>query len=376
MLTYKRKLILTKEQTARLNSWIGSCRVVYNLGLEIRIAAYKNNQQAVSMYDLQKQLTTIKDIDWIKDVPAQSLQNAIERLDNAYKKFFSGGGFPKWANKKHYKSILFKSVGVDKNEVTLPKIGKLKMFKDAVILGMPKTATIIKEPTGYFVCITTDINKNIQNNDENQIVGLDVGVSQLYVSSNGEFVHNPKHFKNYERKLRIANKSLSRKKKLSSNWKKQVNNVAKLHHKIANCRKDFLHKESTNIAKQYHTVILEDLKITNMTKKAKPKKDEKGNYIKNNAAAKSGLNKSILDCGWGMFKTMLEYKTNVLKINPKYTSQTCNECGVKDAKSRVSQSKFKCSNCGHETNADLNASKNIEGLGKAVVRQREAIACA
>lgn len=375
MLTYKRKLILTKAQISRVNSWIGACRVVYNMGLEIRISAYKNKQQSVSCYDLQKQLPTIKDIDWIKDVPSQSLQNAIERLESAYKKFFAGGGFPRYSSKKDYNSILMKSVEVDGNFATLPKLGKVKMFKDAAMLGTPKTATIIKEPTGYFICVTTDTNKDIQNNDESQVVGLDVGVSFFCVNSDGEFVQNPKHFRKYERNLRIAAKSLSRKKKRSNRWKKQVMQNARLHHKVSNTRKDFLHKESTKIAKQFHTVIVEDLKINNMTKKAKPKKDESGKYVKNNAAAKSGLNKSILDCGWGMFRKMLEYKTNVIRVNPKYTSQTCNECGTKGAKSRVSQSKFKCSYCGHETNADENAAKNIKQVGEGIAlnRQRKAI---
>lgn len=375
MLTYKRKLILTKAQIARVNSWIGACRVVYNMGLEIRIAAYRNKQQSVSCYDLQKQLPTIKDIDWIKDVPSQSLQNAIERLESAYKKFFAGGGFPRYASKKDYNSILLKSVEVDGNFATLPKLGKVKMFKDAAILGTPKTATIIKEPTGYFICVTTDTNKDIQNNDESQVVGLDVGVSFFCVNSDGEFVQNPKHFRKYERKLRIAGRSLSRKKKRSNRWRKQVMRNARLHHKVSNTRKDFLHKESTKIANQFHTVIVEDLKINNMTKKAKPKKDDNGKYVKNNAAAKSGLNKSILDCGWGMFRTMLEYKTNVIRVNPKYTSQTCNECSTKDAKSRISQSKFKCSHCGHETNADENAAKNIKQVGEGIAlnRQRKAM---
>jgi putative transposase len=129
-----------------------------------------------------------------------------------------------------------------------------------------------------------------------------------------------------------------------------------LHHKIGNVRKDFLHKESTKIAKENTVVYLEDLNIK--------------------AMVRSRLSRHILDAGWGMFRTMLEYKTTVVKINPKYTSQTCNECGSKDALSRISQSQFKCTNCGHEANADVNAAKNILGKGIALTRQREALACA
>lgn len=358
MITYKRKLILTKNQQSRIDSWLGACRVVYNLGLEIKISAYKSKQQSVHKFELMNQLTDIKDIDWIADVPAQSLQNVIERLDNSYKKFFKGAGFPKWANKRQYRSILFKLASVNENKVKLPKIGYLKMVEDSKIKGKIKNAILIKEVTGYFICIVTDAIKDIQNKDESQVIGLDMGVSYLYVDSNGQFVSNPKHFKPYEKQLRIENRSLARKEKGSNSWKKQANKLSLLHHKIANVRKDYLHKESTKIAKGNHTVFLEDLNVKGMSRN-------------------KNLSKRILDCGWATFRTMLEYKTNVIAINPKYTSQTCNSCGKKDPQSRLSQSKFVCTNCGHISNADFNAAKNIKKVGEGIAldRQREALAC-
>jgi putative transposase len=152
--------------------------------------------------------------------------------------------------------------------------------------------------------------------------------------------------------------------------------LALLHHKIANVRKDFLHKESTKLAKKFNTIYVEDLKIVNMSKRAKPKQDENGKFLPNHQSQKNGLNKAILDCGWGMFRDMLEYKTKVIRINPKYTSQTCNVCGCVDATNRISQSEFKCKECGHISNADLNAAKNILSKGIALNRQREALACA
>lgn len=382
MLTYKRKLILTKEQEQRISSWIGACRVVYNMGLEIRIATYRNLEKSISKFDLMKQLTEIKNIDWIKDVPAQSLQNSIDRLDTSYKNFFrtcyKGGGFPKFANKRKYHSVLFKEVSViGNNLIRLPKIGNIKIFKDASIKGTPKIATIIKEPTGYFICVICDnINKDIQNPDESQVIGLDMGVKHFCIDSNGSFYTNPRFFKEYENKLRIENRSLARKIKRSNSWKKQCSKLALLHHKIANVRKDYLHKLSTDIAKKYNTVFVEDLKIANMSKRAKVKIDESGKFLPNHQAQKSGLNKAILDSGWGMFREMLEYKTNVIRVNPQYTSQMCNECGYKNSENRISQSKFVCKCCGHAENADVNAAKNIMGKGIALNRQREAVACA
>lgn len=359
MLTHKRKLILTKAQEQRISSWIGTCRYVYNLGLEVRIASWNTLQKGVSKYELMKQLPELKEIDWIKDVPAQSLQGVIERLDRSYKNFFKGAGFPKFANKRKYNSIILKQISIIKNnKIKIPKIGEVKIFKDSPIIGTPKNATIIKEPKGYFICIVCgEVSKSISNPDENQVCGIDMGVANFCVDSNGNFIENPKHFKKYEAKLRIENRSLSRKKKFSNRWKKQAKRLGVLHHKIANVRKDFLHKQSTVLARNYHTIYVEDLKINNMVKN-------------------KNIGKHILDCGWGEFRTMLEYKTNVIRVNPKYTSQICNECGHKDSVNRVSQSEFCCKKCGHITNADLNASKNILSKGIALNRKREAVACA
>jgi putative transposase len=364
MLTYKRKIKLTKVQEERISSWIGACRLVYNMGMEIKKETYKNKQINVSGYDLMKQLTEIKDTEWIADVPSQSLQNSLERLDRSYKNFFrtfkTGGGFPKFKSKRTYNSILFKSAElISKQTIKLPKIGEVTFFKDKChVIGKIKTATIIKEPTGFFICIVCDeVSKNISNTNESQVIGIDMGVANFCVDSKGNLIENPRHFKKYEAKLRIENRSLSRKKKFSSRWKKQAKKLGLLHHKIANFRKDFLHKESTIMAKKYHTVYLEDLYIKNMSKN-------------------KNLSKHILDCGWGMFRTMLEYKTNVFRVNPKYTSQTCNECGTKDAKNRLTQSEFVCKNCGHISHADVNAAKNIMSKGIALNRKREALACA
>jgi len=361
MLTYKRKLILSGDQQSRIEKWIGACRVVYNLGLEIRMEAWKNKQQTVHKFELMGQLTDIKDIDWIADVPAQSLQSVIERLDNSYKIFFKGGGFPKWATKRKYCSIKFKQMWgglkVENNKVYIQKIGWLKIFKNTEIFGNIKTATIKKEQTGYFISIVTDATKNIQNKDENQVIGLDMGLSHFCVDSKGNFITNPKHFEKYEAKLRIENRSLARKKKGSNSWKRQCKKLALLHHKISNVRKDFLHKESTKIAKQYHTVYMEDLNVRGMVRNPK-------------------LAKHILDAGWGMFGTMVAYKTNRVGVNPKHTSQQCYVCGHIAKENRKTQSEFECVKCGNIDNADVNAGKNIEGKGITENRQRKALACA
>lgn len=362
MLTYKRKLKLTKAREERISSWIGACRLVYNMGLEIKKETWKNKQENVSAYDLMKQLPEIKYIDWIADVPSQSLQNSLERLDKSYKNFFrnfkSGGGFPKFKSKRDYKSILLKSSELkSNNKIKLPKIGEVSFFKDkSPIVGKIKTAQIVIEPTGFFICIVCDgVSKSISNPDESQVIGIDMGVANFCSDSNGNFIENPRHFKKHEDQLRIENRSLARKKRGSNRWKKQAKKLSLLHHKIGNVRKDFLHKESTIMAKNFHTIYMEDLNVKNMSKN-------------------KNLSKHILDCGWGMFRMMLEYKTNVVRVDPRFTSQKCNECGEKDSKNRLSQSEFFCLSCGHISHADTNAAKNILSKGIALNRERKAIA--
>lgn len=363
--TYKRKLILNKKQSQRINSWIGACRVVYNLGLEIQLCSYRTTGKNISRFELMRQCTQLrKEYDWIKDVPADSLSDSIKRLDKGYDNFFrtrkSGGRIPKFASKRTFSSFTMKQsrglIKVSNNKIIVNKMGELKMFKDSPIIGNILNATIKIQPTGYFIyiqCKTVDKKFN----SENQTIGLDMGICHFYVDSNGNFNTNPRHFKKYEAKLRIKNRALARKNKGSNSWKKSAKSLSLLHHKISNCRRDFLHKESTKIAKLNHTVYIEDLNIKGMGRNP-------------------NLSKHILDAGWGMFRTMLGYKTRVVRVNPKYTSQTCCECGCVDSKSRISQSEFACTSCGHFLNADINAAKNILSRGTALDRKRESIGCA
>ena len=359
--TYKRKLKLNRQQQQRVDSWIGACRYVYNLALETRIEAWKK-QKNVGKYELMKQLPALKTIDWIADVPSQSLQNVMERLDVAYQKFFAGGGFPRWAAKHRYNSILFKSVKVDGNAVILPKLGKVKTFKDRFAHGTPKTATIICEHDGYYICITSRVAQHpVRLVSESQAVGLDMGVAHFCVNSKGDYTANPRHFAKYERKLRIANRSLARKKKGSANWYKQKAKLSRLHAKIGRVRKDFLHQQSWKVVRDNELIAVEDLKVKNMVR--------------------SRLAKHISDAGWSMFRNQLAYKSDwygrtLIAVDPKYTSQTCSECGHKEKENRHSQAKFACLSCGIEQNADVNAAKNILARALASVSQREALACA
>lgn len=355
--TYKYKLKLTKHQSQRVDGWIGTCRLVYNLALETKVHAYRSFGVSLSKYDLMKQLPELKEFAWIADVPAQSLQEVIERLDKAYQSFFKGAGFPKWAKKDRYKSITFKSVKQAENGFLLLKLGYVKVFKDRMPDGKLKTATIIKEQNQYFLSVTFESeSKNIYPVSENQAIGLDMGITYFLVDSDGCFVENPRHTKKYEKQLRIENRSLVRKKKGSKSRQKQKQRLSKLHSKIANVRKDFLHKISTQYVKENHVIVCEDLTVKNMIKF--------GN-----------LSKHISDASWSEFYSMLKYKSVqneriFIQINPKYTSQKCSCCGHVAKENRLNQSRFKCVSCNHEQNADLNAAQNIKSEGIAFRLQR------
>ena len=374
--TYKYKLKTNSNQAEKLNAWINTCRAVYNLALETKIEAYKTrftvangNVKPLSLtkYDLIKQLPELKkEFDWIKDVPAQSLQAVIERMDKAYKTFFSGGGFPKFAKKGFYKSMLFKQgIKCNSKHISLPKIGKLKYFNSKNIPNEAKikNAIVSKEVDGFYISLVVEQfseKKYLNPKSDNQAVGLDMGVKLFYALSDGTTKNNPQILKTYERELRIAQRSLSRKVKKSNNWYKQVKKISKIHLKIKRTRYDFSQKASTELITGFQKIVTEDLRLKNMTKSAKGNQEEHGKKVKQ----KSGLNRVILDVAIGEFFRQLEYKADwygreFLQIDPKYTSQICSQCGYKSKENRKTQAIFECVNCGQKENADVNAAKNI-----------------
>lgn len=381
--TYKYKLKLTKTQENVVQEWIHTCRAVYNLALETKIYAYRSHRISLSCCDLQKQVTELRscvDFSWIKAVPSDSLQDVIERMDNAYKKFFSGGGFPRFARKGEYRSITFKSVRMDgHNRFFLPKIGSVKFFDSRIPEGELRRATITKEIDGYYISVLTKQKVDIKPaefRNDSQVVGIDTGVTFFLVTSDGEFVENPRFLKTQQKQMRILQRGLARKKKDSANYNEQKNRIAKLHNKIKNQRLDFLHKTANKVL-EYDFIAAEKLQIKNMTKSAKGTKEEPGKNVKQ----KSGLNRSMLDLGLGIFYDIVRYKSlwqgkMFVQVPPQNTSNTCAICGYSDKNNRKTQSEFVCLKCGHSENADYNASENIKGEGIPFFRQRETLVCA
>lgn len=358
--TYTYKLYPNKKAEAKFNKWLNGTRYVYNLIKETKEIAYQSGA-SLSNYDLQKQLTECKnEYSWLRSINAQTLQETGERLDTSFKRFFNKkANYPKWAKKKDWRSFGFKQGNLknkrpdlrfEKDGVfNLPKFGKVKVFNCRKIDERSiKKARLVKRADGIYLNVVAETLDKTYCTNENQ-VGIDMGIKYFLTTSDGEFVDNPRFLSKQLRKLKVEQRKLSRQKKGSNRWRKQVNVIGRLHKKVTDGRTNFLHKQSTYLATNYSDIAVEDLDIKKMVK---------GN-----------LSKQISNVSWGTFFTMLEYKANnLVKVNPAYTSQECSKCGHTCKENRVTQSIFKCVSCGHESNADLDAAKVI--LGRAFPNSR------
>lgn len=361
----KVRLYPNKEQQQIISSQIGGARYVYNRALALRKFAYSKFGLKIGKFALINHITKLKKREktsWLKEIDSQAIQQSIANMDKAYQHFFKGGGYPRFKSRHHSRQSYQypQRVKIEGNKVFLPKVGWVKckgLRKEFV--GKIKTVTVSYEAYQYHASILVDIEeKEIVITHNFKAVGIDVGVSLVVADSNGRKV-KPLDLVRELGKLRTKAQQLSRKKKNSNNRAKAKAKIAKQNLRIANMRKDFLHK----LSKQYsenQTVVVEDLKIKNMTKATKGTVEKPSK----NASAKRGLNRVITQQSWGLFFELLEYKLSekggqLIKVDPRYTSQTCNECGHVSKENRKSQDKFVCTACGHSANADTNASKNI-----------------
>jgi putative transposase len=354
-ITYKYKLKPNKEQARLFEQWLGTCRFLYNMGMDIKKDTYRKRQKGISKNELMKQLTEAKkESEWLNAPHSQVLQNVLDRLERSYDNFFKHRAkYPKWAKKNKYKSFTFKQ-GVKLHPNTLrfsfPKIGKVRFFKDRYNENMTiKTATIIKEADGWYVSITGNVSKQPLAESKNKI-GIDLGLTNFLVTSDGEYFDAPKYLRKTEKKLKQLQRVVSRKKKGSNNRKKAVKQLAKAHKKVSEQRKDFLHKLSTKLIRENQSVSLENLNIRGMVKNHK-------------------LAKSINDAGWGMFKNMLRYKSQwygrqYIEVSPRNTSKICNVCGNVNDDMDLSVREWTCSVCRTKHNRDGNAAINIKNRGE------------
>lgn len=361
-------------QAERLGQWAGVCRLVWNLCLEQRRDWYRQYQQRtgnnLNWVTQSRELTALRaEHDWLRDCPQESAQKVTAQLDTAFKDFFKGGGFPVFKKKGCKESIFFngRSVSIERlnakwSQVRLPKLGWIKFRQTRDIEGKVFEATVSRTAKGWQISFGCKIDRDII--DVGGAVGIDRGVAVPIQLSDGQSFAMPKSLDKLDRRQRKAQRIASRRKRGSKRHAKAQQRVRNLTAKRARIRKDWAHKATTAIARQYGTVVIERLRTKNMTASTSGTIAEPGK----NVAQKRGLNRAILNVGWFQIEQMLAYKSyRLVKVNPAYSSQTCASCGAVDSKSRKSQASFVCTSCGHHDNADRNAAAVILQRGNAAL---------
>ena len=322
---------------------------------------------------------------WYADIDSTVLQQNVKRLDIAYKNFFDGRGFPQFKNRSNFTSFTYvMGVKVQGNKIYLPKLGWMRFFNSRPIPNgfKVKAATLRKRQNGWYVSIRIE-DKEVPDyiaarplTDVTKIVGCDLGITKLAHLSDGYQFENPKFLTNKKTKriLKRRQRLVSRKVKGSNNRKKASKKLGNLHKKIADKRLAYQWYVANKIvSRNVDAIAVENLNVSAMKRRCKPKTDpETGKFLENGQSRKRGLNRSISDAAWGELVLKIDYLAAkhgkiAIKVNPKHTSQKCQNCGYVDASNR-NEEKFICTSCGFMAHADINAAKNIRDRGLSIVR--------
>jgi putative transposase len=369
--TYRYRLNPTVAQETLLNQFAGARRFVWNWALHRKKSHYQQTGETLSYHHLAGELTRLKqqpETAWLREMDSQSLQQALRDLDSAYQHFFrrvkrgeKKKGFPKYQTRKK-DTLRFRipqRVSLTEDVLSVPKLGLLRAVVHRPLIGVTKGATFKREPDGHwYVCLVVEQQAAPRSaRPVQRHVGVDVGLKSLIVCSTGETVANPRWYRTQTRKLRRAQKALSRKVRGSRNRGRARLVVARLHQKIKNQRADCLHKLSSELLRHHDLVSIEDLSIRGL--------------------AKTKLAKGVLDAGWGMFRDMLEYKaerndTHVVAIGRFFaSSKTCGACGLVNDDLTLADRVWTCA-CGVHHDRDLNAARNIDQEGLRLFEMRVA----
>ena len=363
------RLYPTPEQAAQMVQIAGACRFVYNLALEQRRDWYRPGRR-FNFASQCREVTQLRaEVDWLKAVPVHTLQQALCDLERAYQNWWAGRAQAPTPRRKGLNdrfrfpdpvSLAVERTGTSSGRVKLPKLGWVRLRGWAALPGDIRNITVSRRAGHWFAAVQCEREGAEPVLSTLPPIGIDLGVAVFAALSDGTSIAPVNHGKTALKALRKAQRALARKTRGSANRRKAVRRVAKLQKRVTDARKDFLHKHSTIIAKSHGMVVVEALPVRAMSASAKGTAAEPGRRVQQ----KAGLNRAILDQGWGLFRTMLAYKLvdrggKLVEVPAAHTSQTCACCGHVDAANRQSQAVFVCGRCGHRANADTNAAINI-----------------
>jgi putative transposase len=378
---YRYRLKARPLQVSKLTQFAGCCRLVWNKALAIQKERLDRKESCLSYNKLAAVLFEWKrdpDLSFLRDAHSQVLQQSLMFLDRAIQDAFdrtSPKGFPRFKKKGLHDSFRYpQGFTINGDAVYLPKIGWIPLYKSREIQGEPKNVTVSRRGRHWFVSIQTEMEVQGPVHPSTSSVAIDMGVKRFATLSDGTFYEPLNSFQRLQGKLAHEQRNLFRKIKGSRNWHKQKGTITRLHIRIADARNDYLHKTSTVISKTHALVVLEDLKVANMSAWAKGTVENPGRNVR----AKSGLNRAILDQGWHEFRRMLEYKQvwrggTVITVTPRNTSRTCPVCRHVSSDNRKRQEQFRCVRCGYSGNADYVAALNILAAGHAVTACGETV---
>lgn len=369
---FRFELMPKGEHIRRMKQFCGCARFVFNRALAYQKDLYESDKTSKFSYTRLANFLPAwkKAFPWLKDCHSQVLQQSLKDLEAAYRNFFAKRtDFPRFKHKGVRDSFRYpQGIKLDENNsrIYLPKLGWVRYRKSRDITGRIKNVTVSQRAGRWYISVQTEQEIVKPLPTAQSAVGIDMGIVRFATLSDGTYYEPLNSFRHHQEALRKARQTMSRKEKFSSNWQKAKAKVQKIHSRIADIRKDYLHKVSTAISKSHAMVCIEDLQVRNMSKSASGTTEAPGRNVK----AKSGLNKSILDQGWYEFRRQLEYKLSwnggvLVAVPPQNTSRTCPECGYVSAENRQTQAEFRCMNCGFEENADLVGAMNILRAGHA-----------